>query len=79
MPAFVATFGRGVTLPHSIRELEGLFPCFILDARCGAITLLYRVFTIIPVTSEGEVTARLLKLNLDQRVAERRMLAAPWH
>jgi hypothetical protein len=31
---------------------------------------------IAPLTEEGEVTARLLKLNLDKRVAERRLLIA---
>jgi len=29
---------------------------------------------IEPLTAEGEVTARLLKLNLDKRIAERRLL-----
>jgi hypothetical protein len=31
---------------------------------------------IEPLTAEGEVTARLLKLNLDKRIAERRLLMA---
>jgi hypothetical protein len=31
---------------------------------------------IEPLTVEGEVTARLLKLNLDKRIAERRLLIA---
>ena len=31
---------------------------------------------IEPLTAEGEVTARLLRLNLDKRVAERRLLIA---
>jgi hypothetical protein len=31
---------------------------------------------IEPLTAEGVVTARLLRLNLDQRVAERRLLIA---
>lgn len=35
-----------------------------------------RGFIIEPLTAEGEVTARLLKLNLDKRVAERRLLMA---
>jgi 5-methylcytosine-specific restriction endonuclease McrA len=33
-----------------------------------------RGFTIEPLTAQGEVTARLPKLNLDRRVAERRLL-----
>ena len=35
-----------------------------------------RGFVIEPLTPEGEVTARLLKLNLDKRVAERQLLVA---
>lgn len=35
-----------------------------------------RGFVIEPLTPEAEVTARLLKLNLDKRVAERRLLLA---
>jgi hypothetical protein len=31
---------------------------------------------IEPLTTEGKTTARLLKLNLDKRVVERRLLAA---
>ena len=31
---------------------------------------------IEPLTAEGEVTARILRLNLDKRVAERRLLIA---
>jgi hypothetical protein len=31
---------------------------------------------IEPVTSEGRVTARLLRLNIDQRIVERRLLIA---
>jgi len=31
---------------------------------------------IVPLTDEGEVTAKVLRLNLDKRVAERRLLAA---
>jgi hypothetical protein len=31
---------------------------------------------IEPLTAEGEVTARLLKLNLDKRIVERRLLIA---
>jgi hypothetical protein len=31
---------------------------------------------IVPLTDEGEVTARLLRLNLEKRVAERRLLIA---
>jgi hypothetical protein len=34
-----------------------------------------RGFVIEPLTAIGEVTARLLKLNLDKRVAERQVLA----
>ena len=33
-----------------------------------------RGFVIEPLTPRGEVTARLLRLNLDKRVAERRLL-----
>ena len=32
---------------------------------------------IVPLTDEGEVTAKLLRLNLEKRVAERRLLMAP--
>ena len=35
-----------------------------------------RGFVIEPLTPEGEVTARILKLNLDKRVAERQLLMA---
>ena len=35
-----------------------------------------RGFVIEPLTMEGAVTARLLKLNLDKRVAERQVLMA---
>lgn len=58
-----------------------------LDPRTGRMTPLFnprrerwsdhfelRGFVIEPLTIRGEVTARLLKLNLDQRVSERRLL-----
>jgi len=58
-----------------------------LDPRTGRLIALFhprrqrwtahfawRGFTIEPLTVEGEVTTRLLKLNLDKRVAERRLL-----
>jgi hypothetical protein len=35
-----------------------------------------RGFVIEPLTPQGEVTARLLKLNMDRRVAGRRLLIA---
>lgn len=35
-----------------------------------------RDFRIEPLTDEGEATVRLLKLNLDKRVVERKLLAA---
>jgi hypothetical protein len=35
-----------------------------------------RGFVIEPLTPSGIVTSRLLKLNIDKRVAERRLLAA---
>jgi hypothetical protein len=35
-----------------------------------------RVAVIEPLTAEGKATARLLKLNLDKRVVERKLLAA---
>jgi len=34
-----------------------------------------RQAVIEPLTVEGEATARLLKLNLDKRIVERRLLA----
>jgi hypothetical protein len=36
----------------------------------------FRGSVIEPLTAEGNATARLLKLNLDKRVAERQLLAA---
>lgn len=36
----------------------------------------FRGAVIEPLTAEGNATARLLKLNLDKRVAERQLLAA---
>ncbi|HCC58336.1 MAG TPA: HNH endonuclease [Solibacterales bacterium] len=36
----------------------------------------FRGAVIEPLTAEGKATARLLKLNLDKRVVERRLLAA---
>jgi hypothetical protein len=33
-----------------------------------------RGFVIEPLTAEGRVTARLLRLNIDQRLAERRAI-----
>ena len=60
-----------------------------IDARTGRMIPLFhprrdrwndhfelRGFVIEPLTIQGEVTARLLKLNLDRRVAERQLLAA---
>ena len=60
-----------------------------LDPRTGRMVVLFHPrrqqwgahsvwhgFIIEPLTAEGEVTARLLKLNLDKRVAERRLLMA---
>jgi hypothetical protein len=35
-----------------------------------------RGFVIEPLTTQGEITARLLRFNLDKRVAERRLLTA---
>jgi hypothetical protein len=36
----------------------------------------FRGAVIEPLTAEGNATARLLKLNLDKRIAERQLLAA---
>jgi len=36
-----------------------------------------RGFVIEPLTAEGRVTARLLRLNIDQRLAERRAIGRP--
>ena len=60
-----------------------------LDTQSGAFVSLFhprrqrwddhfvlRGALIEPLTAEGKATARLLKLNLDKRVVERRMLAA---
>jgi hypothetical protein len=60
-----------------------------LDIKTGQVVRLYhprherwddhfilRYAVIEPLTKQGEATARLLKLNLDKRVAERRLLVA---
>jgi hypothetical protein len=64
-PAYAATLGKVpgmlVSLFHPRRDVWG--DHFEL-----------RGFVIEPLTPVGEVAARLLKLNLDGRVAERRLL-----
>jgi len=53
-----------------------MVPLFHPRRQRWAAHFLLRGFVIEPLTPEGEVTARLLKLNLDKRVAERRLLLA---
>ena len=53
-----------------------MVPLFHPRRQRWASHFVMRGFVIEPLTPEGEVTARLLKLNLDKRVAERRLLLA---
>jgi hypothetical protein len=53
-----------------------MIPLFHPRRQRWASHFVMRGFVIEPLTPEGEVTARLLKLNLDKRVAERRLLLA---
>jgi hypothetical protein len=50
------------------------FPYSIPGRICGKTTSLMRGFVIEPMTAEGRVTARLLRLNIDQRLSERRAI-----
>ena len=70
-PAFAAMHGREATSVQSIRKLDSSWRCFIRDGTAG----LTSGHTIEPITPIGKVTVRLLRLNSDQRVAERRALA----
>ena len=44
--------------------------------QCWSDHFAFQGFIIEPLTAEGAATARLLKLNIEKRVVERRLLAA---
>ena len=76
MLAFDAMHGRGAM---SVRlTLKPARSCLssTRGISVGMITFVLRVAVIEPLTAEGKATAHLLKLNLDKRVVERKLLAA---
>lgn len=74
MRAYAATHGRAVTLVPSISVPADLLHSSTRASRHGRPHFRLHGFVIEPLTAEGRVTARILRLNIDKRVVERRAL-----
>lgn len=74
MPACVAMPGKAVTLDRLILRRANLVSLF--NPRQQEWPQHFRLHGLViePLTAEGRATARLLRLNIDKRVMERRAL-----
>jgi hypothetical protein len=71
---YAVTPGKAAILARSIRRQAASFTFFNPRQQAWLDHFRLKGFVIEPLTAEGRVTARVLRLNLDKRVAERRAL-----
>jgi hypothetical protein len=76
MPAFDATQWKGSDIGSVDLQTRRFVNLFHPRRQRWEDHFVLRGAIIEPLTVEGKATARLLKLNLDKRVVERKVLAA---